>query len=41
MASAPTRSQVSVKGAIAIAAQATTENKLNVTAIEIRPANKR
>jgi len=29
------------KGAIAAAAQATTENKLNVTAIEIRLANNR
>ena len=27
--------------AIAVAAQATTENKLKVTAIEIRPAKKR
>jgi hypothetical protein len=29
------------EGAIAVAAQATTENKLKVTAIEIRPAKKR
>jgi hypothetical protein len=40
-ASAPTRTQVRGKGAIAVAAQATTENKLKVTAIEIRPAKKR
>jgi hypothetical protein len=39
--SVPTRSQaVRGKGAMAIAAQATTENKLRVTAIEIRPAKK-
>jgi hypothetical protein len=40
-ASAPTRTQVRGKGAIAIAAQMTTENKLKVTAIEIRPAKRR
>src|SRR5215472_12418581 len=37
----PTKSPVRGKGAIAIAAQVTTENKLKVTAIEIRPAKKR
>jgi hypothetical protein len=37
----PTRAQIIGKGAIAAAAQATTENKLNVTPIEIRPANNR
>jgi hypothetical protein len=37
----PTRTQVRGNGAIAVAAQATIENKLNVTAIEIRPAKKR
>ena len=37
----PTRTHVRGKGAIAVAAQATTENKLKVTAIEIRPAKKR
>jgi hypothetical protein len=37
----PTRTQVRGKGAIAVAAQATTENKLKVTAIEIRPVKKR
>jgi hypothetical protein len=40
-ASVPTRTQVRGEGAIAVAAQATTENKLKVTAIEIRPAKKR
>ena len=39
--SVPTRTQVRGKGAIAVAAQATTENKLKVTAIEIRAAKKR
>jgi hypothetical protein len=37
----PTRTQVRGKGAIAVAAQAMTENKLKVTATEIRPAKKR
>jgi hypothetical protein len=36
-----TKTPVRDEGAIAIAAQATTENKLKVTAIEIRPAKKR
>ena len=33
--------QVRGSGAIAVMAQATTENKLEVTAIEMRPAKKR
>ena len=37
----PTKTQVRGRGAIAVAAQATTENKLKVTAIEMRPAKKR
>jgi hypothetical protein len=37
----PIRTQVRGKGAIAVAAQAATENKLKVTANEIRPAKKR
>jgi hypothetical protein len=37
----PTRTQVRDSGAIAVAAQATTENKIEVTAIVMRPANKR
>ena len=37
----PTSAQVRGKGAITAAAQATTENELKVTAIEIRPAKKR
>jgi hypothetical protein len=37
----PTKSPVIGKGAIAIAAQVMTENKLMVTAIETRPAKKR
>jgi len=37
----PTRTQVRDSGAIAVAAQATTENNIEDTAIEMRPANKR
>ena len=37
----PTRTQVRGNGAIAVTAQATNENKLKVTAIEIRLANNR
>jgi hypothetical protein len=40
-ASAATKTQVEGRGAIAVAAQVTNENKLKVTAIEIRPANNR